>query len=112
MISDIFSVVVVPFPFIDITVARRRPALVLSARAFNEVNGHTLLAMITTASRSHWPSDHPIVDLAAAGLRVPCVVRLKLFTLENRLLDRLIGTLGPADREAVTKRLERMLALT
>ena len=74
-------------------------------------NGHTLLAMITTASRSHWPSDHPVADLAGAGLRVPCVVRLKLFALENRLLDRLIGTLGPADREVISGRLAKMLAL-
>jgi len=111
MSSEAFAVVVVPFPFIDMMVAKKRPALVLSASAFNEGNGHTLLAMITTAARSRWPSDQTIEDLAAAGLRVPCVVRLKLFTLENSLLDRQIGVLGANDRDAIATRLMAMLAL-
>jgi mRNA interferase MazF len=110
MISEAFEVVVVPFPFIDMSVSKPRPALVLSTGTFNEANGHTLLAMITTAARSRWPSDQPIADLASAGLRTPCVVRLKLFTLENRLLDRGVGALVAGDREAVGARLEAMLA--
>jgi len=111
MICEPYATVVVPFPFTDLAVAKKRPALVLSARAFNESNAHTLLAMITTAARSHWPSDHAIEDLPAAGLRVPCVVRLKLFTLENSLLERRIGSLADRDRQAVAGRLGGMLAL-
>jgi len=111
MISKAFAVVVVPFPFIDMMAAKKRPALVLSASTFNEGNGHTLLAMITTAARSRWPSDQPIEDLAAAVLRAPCVVRLKLFTLESHLLDRQIGVLGANDRDAIAMRLMAMLAL-
>ena len=112
MISEAFEVVVVPFPFIDVAVSKPRPSVVISARPFNEANGHTLLTMITTAARSSWPSDHLIADLGLAGLRVTCVVRFKLFTLENRLLDRRIGALGPGDRDAVTQRLVAMLAQT
>lgn len=109
MISDAWSVVVVPFPFVDAPRSRTRPALVLSQRKFNEAHGHSLLAMITTAARSHWPSDHLIEDWADAGLRCPCVVRLKIFTLENRLLNRSIGVLGKVDRTAVSKQLRYML---
>jgi mRNA interferase MazF len=73
--------------------------LVLSARTFNQRNGHTLLAMITTAARTRWPSDYPIRELPPTGLRVACVVRWKLFTLDNRALQRRVGRLGERDRQ-------------
>ena len=65
--------------------------------------------MITTAARSHWPTDVPITDLASAGLRQPSVVRLKLFTLENALIARRIGALAAPERRKVEKALAACL---
>jgi mRNA interferase MazF len=93
---DRFEIVIVPFPFVDVPKTKPRPALVLSARRFNRQNGHTLLAMVTTAQHARWPSDYPIRDLQPTGLRVACVVRWNLFTLDNRALRR-IGHLGERD---------------
>jgi mRNA interferase MazF len=101
VISSFGDVVVVPFPFVDLPVSKNRPALVLSARAFNESNGHTVLAMITTAARSSWPSDHPISDLASAGLSHASSVRWKLFTLPNPMIARTVGHLGVSDQRAI-----------
>lgn len=56
-----------------------------------------LVAMITTAQHTRWPSDYPIQDIQPTGLRVACVVRWKLFTLDNRALQRRIGHLGERD---------------
>lgn len=109
MTFEAWIVVVVPFPFIDVPHAKPRPAVVLSNRVFNENHGHCLLAMITTAARSKWASDHEIKELAEAGLHVPCVVRLKLFTLENRLIGRQIGVLGKMDRAAIGKQIRDMI---
>lgn len=95
--SECFDVVVVPFPFVDSARAKPRPALVLSDHRFNIASGHTVLAMITRATHTRWPSDHVIDDLAATGLRAPSVVRWKLFTLDNRILWRVIGRLSQGD---------------
>jgi mRNA interferase MazF len=100
-ISELFDVVVVLFPFTDMERTKPRPALVLSRHVFNETHGATVLAMITTAARSHWPSDVPLRDLSRAGLTKPSVVRLRLFTLENEMVSRRIGTLAAADRRNV-----------
>jgi mRNA interferase MazF len=97
-IFEQFEIAVVPFPFVDAPRTKPRPALVLSVAAFNRQNGHTLLAMITTAEHSRWPSDYPVDDLRPTGLRVSCVVRWKLFTLDNRALQRRTGYLGERDR--------------
>ncbi|MGH7858726.1 MAG: type II toxin-antitoxin system PemK/MazF family toxin [Candidatus Binatia bacterium] len=100
MICEAWDVVVVPFPFSDKRGAKRRPALTLSKAGFNE-HGHSVLAMITTSGHSPWPGDIDLGDRKAAGLRVPCVVRLKLFTLDNRLILKKIGRLSADDREGV-----------
>jgi mRNA interferase MazF len=71
-----FAVVVVPFPFTDRPAAKRRPALVVSASEFNDAHGQVILAMITTARRSDWPSDVPLRDWRKAGLTTQCRVRL------------------------------------
>lgn len=100
MICDPWDVVVVPFPFTDIAGAKRRPALVLSETDHNRL-GSTILAMITSGTHALRPGDIDIRDPDAAGLRAACVVRLKIFTLDNRLLLRRIGRLGEGDRERV-----------
>ena len=100
MTCDAWQVVVVPFPFTDRATTRRRPALVLSGKPFNR-NGHSVLAMITSASHHPWPGDTPIGNVAPAGLTARSLVRLKVFTLDNRFIARRIGTLEDADRRAV-----------
>ena len=107
---EAFDVVVVPFPFTDRAATKRRPALVLSDRsAFNAGIGHVVLAMITSASHSDWPLDVPLADLQAAGLTSASVVRMKLFTLDERLILRKAGSLAAADRKAVAAALKKLL---
>jgi mRNA interferase MazF len=96
MICDRHQIAVIPFPFVHQGVTKPRPALVLSGKAFNKSCGQTVLAMITTASRSRWPNDLALTDLAGTGLKRPCVVRFKLFTLPNDRIERVIGALSGA----------------
>jgi mRNA interferase MazF len=96
-IFEQFEIAIVPFPFVDAPRTKPRPALVLSVKTFNRSNGHTLLAMITTAEHARWPSDYSIRDLRPTGLRVACVVRWKLFTLHNAAFRKRIGHLGEPD---------------
>lgn len=109
MICDRYDVVVVPFPFDEIPVRKRRPVLVLSGRNFNEANRHTVVAMITTAKETNWPSDVVIGDLEPAGLLVPCVARLRFQTMPNTLIVRRLGRLGAFDRLRCERQLADML---
>ena len=100
-IFEKFSVVVVPFPFTDQDASKRRPALVLSSILFNTSVQHSVLAMITSAKNSNWLLDVAISDLKSAGLASESIVRMKLFTLDNRLIIRQAGSLSDADRQAI-----------
>ena len=104
MICNQWDVVAVPFPFTDKPEAKRRPALVLSNTVFNR-SGHTVLTMITTKGHLPWPGDTEIEEYSSAGLNLKCQVRLKIFTLDNRLLLKKIGHLGENDSKKVKKHL-------
>ena len=105
-----FEVVVVPFPFTDRKEGKHRPALVLSDDTqFNKPSGHTVLAMITSQKNPDWPLDTTITGNRQAGLTAPSKVRMKLFTLDNRLIVRKIGTLNNKDKKAVIKALQSLL---
>jgi mRNA interferase MazF len=110
VICDFGDVVVVPFPFVDVASTKRRPSVVLSRTAFNESHGHSICAMVTTAARSHWPSDIPIAEIKPAGLNRPCVLRWKLFTLPNELILRRAGRLVSSDRDAITSAARQIFA--
>nr|VFK66764.1 MAG: mRNA interferase MazF [Candidatus Kentron sp. UNK]VFK69748.1 MAG: mRNA interferase MazF [Candidatus Kentron sp. UNK] len=109
---EAFDIVVVPFPFTDRTTTKRRPALVLSDRdAFNERVDQLVLAMITSAKNSSWPLDVRIENLDSARLPSASVVRMKLFTLDARLVIRKAGILADGDRRAVAAALKQLLRL-
>jgi mRNA-degrading endonuclease toxin of MazEF toxin-antitoxin module len=104
-----FDVLTALFPFIDIPVHKPRPVLVLSGVGFNVANGHVVVAMITTGAGSRWPSDCPILDLTAAGLGHPSIVRCKLFTVPNAQIGRKIGHLSDSDRARIGAHLDAIL---
>lgn len=102
-----FSVVVVPFPFTDQNVAKRRPALVLSSIEHQQQTNHATLMMITTAKKSAWWNDYPIKSLQNAGLPRHSIIRQKVFTLDSRLIIKSIGCLAKADITHVTKLIKK-----
>jgi mRNA interferase MazF len=104
-----FDVVVVPFPFTDRTATKKRPALVLSSERFNLGIDHSVVAMITTASHSTWPLDIDIANLADAGLKVPSIIRMKLFTMDHKLIQKKIGHLSLQDQKSIESTLQSLL---
>jgi mRNA interferase MazF len=111
-IFEKFSIVVVPFPFTDQNASKRRPALVLSTTAFNTTVQHSVLAMITSAKNSNWLLDVAISDLNSAGLTSASIVRMKLFTLDNRLIIRQVGKLADIDQLAMGKALNQLFDMS
>lgn len=107
-----YNVVVVPFPFTDRDSNKRRPALVLSEKLFNDAHSQLVLGMITTAAGSTWSSDVALADWKKAGLTTPCRFRMKLFTLDCALIIKKVGKLTAKDAKAVRSTLQKYLAVT
>jgi len=105
-----WSVVVVPFPFVDRRQVKRRPAVVLSPRRFQTDHGCAVLGMITDARNPGCPSDVPLSDIPATGLAYASMFRCKIFTLDSRLILSRIGQLSRLDRAPVVKALRAAVA--
>ena len=108
----IFDVVVVPFPFTDQNSEKRRPSLVLSDHNnFNDITENCVLAMITSAKNPDWPLDAPIGSIKEAGLPAPSKVRMKIFTLDSRLIVKKIGGLSAKDQKTIKESLRKLMLL-
>ena len=110
MIFEQYSVWLLPFPFTDRVTKKHRPAIVISAeKTFNTPVGHSILAMITSSENASWSLDTPIQDLENAGLNIPSVIRMKLFTIDHRLAIRQLGKLSDDDVKRLEANLKRLL---
>jgi mRNA interferase MazF len=94
------DVVLVPFPFTDLSGAKQRPALVVSADSLNVTREDVLVAAITSQVPMNLAADEflvPAAELAACGLPKPCILRLsKLVSLHRQIIVKRIGALpGP-----------------
>ncbi|MBY0526077.1 MAG: type II toxin-antitoxin system PemK/MazF family toxin [Gemmataceae bacterium] len=102
------DVVLVPFPYRDQLAESTRPAVILSAEAYNQ-HGDVVIAAIT----SHPPrisSDYALLDWAVAGLQFASTVRMLLATVADRRIVLRIGRLSDRDWAAVQDRVLQLFA--
>ena len=104
------DVVLVPFPFTDLSTTRVRPAVVVSSDEYNEQGSDLIVAMLTSQPQTG-PTDCSLRDWQEAGLLHPSWVRAKLATLEQGLIQFSPGHLSAGDVAAVDVRLSRALGL-
>ena len=104
------DIVLLPFPFTDLTATKTRPAVVVSLEAFQRDSGDFTVAMITSVPRIT-PYDYQLKDWQAAHLLRPSWVRAKWATLDPVLVRYRPGKLSDADLGEVEKRLRLALGL-
>ena len=107
------DVVLVSFPFTDLSSARVRPALVVGRVAGDDL----ILAFITSQTTGSDPRSTCLLrsgdaKFAQTGLKVDSLVRLdKPDTLHRRLVLRRLGQISPNTTELVNSALRFVLAL-
>ena len=105
------DIVLVSFPFTDLSSSKRRPALVISPDAFNEQHQDVVLVAITSQ-----PSDESTVtieerDCVDGTLPVTSFVKVpKLFTTNSTLVLRKMCALRPEKLDAVLAEVRRFFS--
>jgi mRNA-degrading endonuclease toxin of MazEF toxin-antitoxin module len=109
------KVVLVPFPFDDLSSDKVRPAVCLTEPI--GPHDHVIVAFITS-SVADAPLDTDLVidssdpDFASTGLRVSSTLQLhRLLTVTRALLRRELGALSPEMQMLVQARLRRLFEL-
>ncbi len=106
------SVVLVPFPFSDLSTTKVRPAVVVSSALYHTTEPDLLLAALTSkVAAATGPLDYVLGDWQSAGLRYLSALKPVLFTLDPARVLHCIGTLTPADMAQIDLRLLRALGL-
>ena len=79
------DVVLISFPFTDLTGTKTRPVVVVSGEEFEKRTKNIIVAMITSVAHDT-PYDYELRDWRGANLLSPSWVRAKLATLEPKLV--------------------------
>lgn len=106
------DVVLVRFPFADVTTAKKRPALVLATTTRATRYRLVTLAMITSQVEAlKLEGDVSLEDWKATGLLHPSLLRLaKVATIDAELIDKKIGRLSTKDLTAARRAFRRVFA--
>jgi mRNA interferase MazF len=106
------DVVLVPFPFSNLSMVKVRPAVVVSSSLYHATEPDLLLAAITSKiAAATGPLDYVLADWQAAGLHYPSAFKPVLFTLEPARVLHRVGALTLPDLAEVDQRLRRALEL-
>lgn len=100
------DIVIVRFPFTDLSGSKRRPAIVLAVYPPDIVVAFISSVIPPTPELSDVLVQPTRADFAATGLKVPSVIRLrKLATLDQNLITRRMGRLSASLLTAVDEAL-------
>lgn len=102
------EVVLVQYPYTDLTAAKVRPAVVVGAPSASQ---DVFIVPLTSQVSSLEATEFVLVDWKAAGLNRPTAVKRGVFTVHERLITMRVGTLSAADRVGVERSLRAWLDL-
>lgn len=101
------AIVLVPFPFTDLSGQKVRPALILYASRKGE---NCIVAFITSVPRQKlYPFDIPILSSKQNGLLLDSIIKLDhLATLQRKVI---LGELGTAESSVMKEAEKKLRAL-
>ncbi len=101
------DIVLIPFPFTDLTGSKNRPALILVV-----AKSSITVAFISTQSRWKEDTDLVLQPNENNGLKKESLVRLsKLATLEKSLAIGLLGRIDPDQLQLLNRNLKSLFLL-
>ncbi len=107
-----WDVVLLAYPFTDLSAIKVRPAVLVSPDAENRVREDAVFLMITSNTDRDSVYDMVIEDshleFGRTGLKKSSAVRAnKLFTLKKTLVKTVLGSLGPDLRRTLSDNMRR-----
>jgi mRNA interferase MazF len=103
------DVVLVPFPFTDLSAIKQRPALVISPDRLNEARPDLVVLAITSQIPTALGEDEMQLsdaELSACGLPKASIVKLgKIFTIHQGLIRKRLGNLSQGSLKRIQQRL-------
>lgn len=108
------DVVLVPFPFTNLSAVKERPALVISNSTFNRIQEDIILLAITSNPRMDKSEKHVYSlkenECKLGGLFLPSFVKTtKIITIDQRLIRKRIGRFPNQTTQIVISKIKRII---
>ena len=105
---SLHNLILVRYPFSDLSHSKVRPAVVVNAP---HVSQDIIIVPITSRLAGLLPGEFVLTEWRMAGLNVPSAIKRGLYTVESRLVIKIIGQLAPADILSLEASLRAWLAI-
>lgn len=102
------EVILVRYPFSDLSAMKVRPAVIVHAPHVSQDN---LLVPLTSQTASLLSGEFVLNDWTAAGLHLPTAVKRGIYTIHSRLIVKKLGQLSARDALQVDNSLRNWLGL-
>lgn len=96
------EIVLVRYPFSDLTNSKVRPAVVVNAA---HVSKDLFIVALTSKTQSLMAGEFVLSEWQNAGLNVATTVKRGVFTIHEKLILKTVGTLAATDAENLDKSL-------
>lgn len=104
------DVVLVAFPFTNLQATKKRPAVIISRKTYQQNRPDVILMAVTSQVRQPLATGEAILhDWQAAGLAKPSVFKPLIATLEQSQIVKVMGQLSDADRDGLGKVIQTIL---
>lgn len=98
-----WEIVLVPFPFTDLSTVKRRPALVVSPDNYNADKDVVIAYVTSQINLSPRIGDYDLQKWKEAGLPKPSKIRMKFATVDKNIIIKTLGKLEKIDSDEIEK---------
>ena len=107
------SVILVPFPYTDLSGSKKRPALVISSNEFNNKNDDVICCLITSNLQDRqYAIDITTKDMENGYLEFESKIKpYRLFTVNKKLAYKILGKLDISKSRLVIDEIDKIITL-
>lgn len=104
------DIILVPFPFTDQSATKKRPAVVISSKAYNTERPDLIIMAVTSQIKPAAVIGEVIIqDWQAAGLLKPSAIKPVITTIEKPLVIKTLGRLKKDDQKTLKESVKGIL---
>jgi mRNA interferase MazF len=103
------DIVLVRYPFSDLTATKIRPAVVVNAPHVSE---DCLVVPLTSRTDPLLPGEFVLAGWAAAGLHVASAAKRGIYTVHSSLIVKSVGRLSAEDSASLERSIRMWLGMT